>query len=53
MEIQVFLTRGSEKPVYQRIVSQNTSVKADFQLLLEAMRILYGSQCMVVFKVVD
>lgn len=53
MEIKVFLNRQADKPCYQRIVSQNSAVTQDFNLLLQSMRILYGPQCVVHFVVFD
>ena len=51
MEIKVFLTRKSERPVFCRIIDYNDSIKLDFQKLIEVFKILFGSDCVVCFNV--
>ena len=53
MEIKVFINRNAERPCFSRIVNYNSCVEFDFNLVLRSMRILYGSDCIVEFKVID
>lgn len=53
MEIKVFLNRKSEHPCFARIVEYNQTLEFDFNLVLCSMRILYGQDCIVEFKVID
>lgn len=53
MEIKVYLTRQCDKPVFCRIVPYNSSVEMEFNLLLRSMRILFGSDCVVDFRIID
>lgn len=53
MEIKVFINRTAERPCFCRIVNYNSCVEFDFNLVLRSMRILYGSDCIVEFKVID
>lgn len=48
MEIKVFMTQNSERPVFDRIVE---SVDIDFQQMLYSLRVLFGDGCIVEFKV--
>ena len=52
MEIKVFLNLNSEKPVFVRQVITNDAVTVDYACLLRSMRILFGSDCVVEFKIV-
>lgn len=51
MEIKVFLTRKADKPVFCRIIEYNDSIRIDFQKLIEVLKILFGSECVVCFNV--
>ena len=51
MEIKVFLSRSSEKPVFCRIIQTVDGLDIDYSLLLRSMRILYGNECLVEFKI--
>ena len=51
MEIKVFLNANAEKPCYVRLIQMVDGVEIDFSLLLRAMRILYGTDCIVEFKI--
>ena len=53
MEIKVFINRDAERPCFCRILNFTSSVEFDFNLILRSMRILYGSDCIVYFKVID
>lgn len=51
MRLKVFMPSGS-KPVYERIINMDASVSLDFNLLLRAMKLLYGEKCIVIFECV-
>lgn len=51
MRLQVKLSLDG-KPVYERILNGDASVSMDFNLLLRAMKILYGNNCIVIFECV-
>lgn len=53
MEIKVFLNRQSDRPCFARIVDFNQILEFDFNLILRSMRILYGQDCIIEFKVID
>lgn len=53
MVIQVYLNREASHPVFERILTFDPSIKKDTELLLSAMRILFGSHCIVIFKFID
>ena len=53
MEIKVYISRQSERPTFCRIIQFSASVEFDFNLILRSMRILYGQDCVVEFKVID
>lgn len=50
MEIKVFLTRSAEKPCFCRIVTYNDSVKVDFQEIINVLKFMFGSECVVCFN---
>lgn len=51
MRLKVCMSNGS-KPVYERIINMDVSVSLDFNLLLRAMKLLYGEKCIVIFECV-
>ena len=51
MEIKVYLNNSCEKPTFCRIVNTIDGVDIDYTLLLRAMRILFGTECIVEFKI--
>ena len=52
MEIKVFLNLKSDKPVFVRQVITNDALTVDYACLLRSMRILFGADCVVEFKIV-
>lgn len=51
MRLKVCMSIDS-KPVYERILNLDASVSLDFNLLLRAMKVLYGDKCIVIFECV-
>lgn len=49
----MFLNRRSERTCFVRFVEFNKTLEFDFNLVLRSMRILFGQDCIVVFKVID
>ena len=52
MEIKVFLNLKCDKPCFVRHVITNDAVTVDYACLLRSMRILFGPDCVVEFKIV-
>ena len=52
MEIKVYLSLKSDKPVFVRQIITNDAVTVDYACLLRSMRILFGTECVVEFKIV-
>lgn len=53
MEMSVYLNSKAEKPVFRRIVILNENVSFDFNRCISVMRDLFGSSCIVEFKVMS
>lgn len=51
MEIKVYLNSKVEKPIYCRCIQTNDAVSLDYSLLLRAMKLLYGPDCIVTFEI--
>lgn len=52
MQIQVFLTSKSSKPVYERIIEVDDSLRFDYSCIVRSMKLLYGLECIIQFTVV-
>lgn len=50
LQIRVFLSKSSDTPVFERILDCHQEVSFDFQVVLKAMRQLFGNKCIVDFK---
>lgn len=53
MEIKVFINQNAEKPIFCRIIHLNDGISMDYSLLIRSMRILFGNDCVVTFKVFE
>lgn len=51
MRLKVLMAYDA-KPIYERILSLDSAVTLDFNLLLRAMKVLYGEKCIVIFECV-
>ena len=52
MEIKVYLNKKADKPVFCRIVPTNDALSLDYNCIGRALRIMFGSDCIIEFTLV-
>ena len=49
--MKVYLSREAEKPCFCRILQTVDGLDIDYTLILRCMRLFYGNNCIVEFKI--
>lgn len=49
--INVYLHKDASKPIFARVLHQDSSVHIPFNLLLDSFHVLFGEKCIVEIKV--
>lgn len=52
MKIKVYLNPNCDEPIFVRQVISNDAFSVDYSCLLRSMKIMFGPDCVVEFKII-